>query len=239
MACCTCRSMVTGDASARGLIHRPSRFSSPLTLESPMRPDVLAEMPTPAGRQNRRVTGPCLHRHLIAVRRHAAQVEDKVAGTEANGETVQIDSTEHQLCVTGTESEMEIDRRRLVEAETPAVLVVAGRRALRHRERACGPVHRISDLRLQHRHVEIEVAFEEHLRARLHLEITRGHTDLDARTCRRAAFDGMVLVDDRAHRSARTAGDSPQTAPNNKAVCTRSVKRTPPQSRPPLGTRND
>ena len=102
MACCTCRSMVTGDASARGLIQRPSRFSSPLTLESPMRPDVLAEMPTPAGRR----------------------------------------------------------------------IVVS-------------------------------------LRARLHLELTRGHTDLDAGTRRRTAFDGMVLVDDRTNRPARTAGDRP------------------------------
>ena len=127
IACCTCRSIVTDDASARVLIQRPSRFSSPLTLASPIRPDVRAEMPTLAGRRIVVSLRAGLHRHAVALRRHAAQIENEIAGTHPDCEASQVDATEHEFSVSGAEVEMEIDRCRLVEAQTPVVLVAARR----------------------------------------------------------------------------------------------------------------
>ena len=117
MACCTCTSTVTADPSARGLTQRPSRFSRPLTLVSPIRPLVLAETPT-AGRQvDGGVAGARLHLHAVALRRHAAEIEVEIAGAETDGQALEIEAAQFQLRVTGAQGDVEIEGRVVVEAQ--------------------------------------------------------------------------------------------------------------------------
>src|SRR6187200_2967432 len=77
-----------------------------------------------AGRQaNGGVARARLHADAVALGRSAAQVHVEVAGAEPDRQALQVDAAEHQPRVASAEGDAEIDRRRLVEAQAPLVLV--------------------------------------------------------------------------------------------------------------------